>query len=576
MNTKLIRYRSLWKWLHGYKRTLATVLLSSLLVTFLGMNWPFVYRHIINQVFYDKSLDKLNFILTVYALLFVTEKILQLIWRLADAVIASDFLYSIREHLYEKILSLNMASKESYSSGQLLDILNHDVDQIYTFLVDEGVFAVTCFVRLLMAVIYIYLINRLATVFIIILVMVNYFLSAYLKKKFMVHFKAYKKSLEKYHGFLLDILAGLKEIKLLSAVGYAKDKVTEQLAVLGDLKKKQMLEEAWQDIFHDGLYIFSEMILYGAAAYEILKGRMLLGDFVSLMIYYEWAKIFFRIFARFFVGASKSFVSLDRINRLMEEESEPAGTPGDIVTTGDILFEHVTFQYRENTPVLKDIHFKIPSGSITALAGASGSGKSTIAGLLLKLYEPCQGTIWIGNRPFSQISPKAIRAKIGIVHQNANLLEGTIRKNLLMGKPDASEQELWNALKAAHADEFVCALPFQLDTGLTLWNRLSTGQCQRIALARLFLKNPDIIILDEATSNIDPTTEKKFLQDAAKIFKEKTVIIIAYRTNSLEIADNVLYLESGRLRDMGTHRELLASNSKYKALISSSQEEHLS
>ena len=265
--------------------------------------------------------------------------------------------------------------------------------------------------------------------------------------------------------------------------------------------------------FHDGLYIFSEMILYGAAAYEILKGRMMLGDFVFLMIYYEWAKIFFRIFARFFVGASKSFVSLDRINRLMEEESEPSGTPGNIVTTGDILFEHVTFQYREDTPVLKDIHFKIPSGSITALAGASGSGKSTIAGLLLKLYEPCQGTIWIENRPLSQISPKAIRAKIGIVHQNANLLEGTIRKNLLMGKPDASEQELWNALKAAHAGEFVCALPFQLDTVLTLWNRLSTGQCQRIALARLFLKNPDIIILDEATSNIDLTTEKQFLQE---------------------------------------------------------------
>lgn len=196
MNTKLIRCRYLWKQLHRYKRTLATVLLSSLLVTFLGMNWPFVYRYIINQVFYDKSLDKLNFILAVYALLFVTEKILQLIWRLADAVIVSDFLYSIRD-----------------------------------------------FVRLLMAVIYIYLINRLAAVFIIILVMVNYFLSAYLKKKFMVHFKAYKKSLEKYHGFLLDILAGLREIKLLSAVGYAKEKITGQLAVLGVEKTYIRMEQ---------------------------------------------------------------------------------------------------------------------------------------------------------------------------------------------------------------------------------------------------------------------------------------------------------------------------------------------
>ncbi len=567
MKTQKTRYKYLLKWLHGYKGTLLTVLISSLLVTFLGMNWPLVYRYIINQVFYEKSLSKLNFILAVYALLFLAEKLLQFIWRLADARIASDFLYTIRESIYEKIVSLKMASKTGYTSGQLLDILNHDVNQMYTFLVDEGVFALTCFVRLLMAVVYIFLINHLAAAFIFTLVILNYFLSKYLKNRFIVHFKAYKKSLETYRAFLLDILTGLKDIKLLSASGYIRHKIALRLTALGDLKKKQLLEEACRDIFHDGLYIFSEMVLYGAAAYEILRGRMLLGDFVSLMIYYEWAKIFFRIFVQFFVGASKSLVSLERINRLMEEESEPDELSDNLPITGDILFENVTFQYKADTPVLKQLYCKISAGSVTAITGTSGSGKSTIAGLLLRLYEPCQGTIKIGDIPLTQIPPKSLRAKIGIVNQNASLSEGTIRKNLLMGKPDASEKELWNALKIVHADTFVSLLPLKLDTCLTSGDNLSTGQCQRIALARIFLKNPDIIILDEATSNIDSMTEKQFLKDAADIFKEKTVIIIAYRANSLEIADNVLYLESGSIRDMGTHRDLKISNPGYQMLI---------
>ena len=144
MTPSFNRYQYLWKWLHGYKRILFLVLISSLLVTFLGMNWPLVYRHLINQVFYQRDFKKLERVLLVYAALFVAEKILQLIWRLADGVMASNFVYSVKNTLYEKIFSLNMASKENYSTGELLDIMNQDVQQIYTFLMDEGVFAITC------------------------------------------------------------------------------------------------------------------------------------------------------------------------------------------------------------------------------------------------------------------------------------------------------------------------------------------------------------------------------------------------------------------------------------------------
>lgn len=562
--TRRERYRYLRIWLKGYRGTLFNVLISSILVTFLGMNWPLVYRYIINQVFYKGSFDELGFILIVYITLFMTEKILQFIWRLADAAMASDFLYHIREQLYQKVFSLRLKTKEQYSSGEILDILNRDVSQIYTFLVDEGVFAITCLVRLVMAVLYIWLINRQAAYFIFVLVIINYFLSKYLKQRFLTYFKEYKKKLETYHAFLLDIFAGLKELKLFSAADYAKKKIAAQLADLGNLKKKQLLEETYREICNDGLNVCSEMILYGAAAYAVVEGSMMAGDFVSLMIYYEWAKIFFRIFVQLFVGASKSLLSLDRINKLMEEESE--SDEGEDAVTGDILFENVEFGYEDDKEVLKGLNFRIADNSIVAIAGTSGSGKSTIASLLLRLYEPCQGNIWMGDRKLSRMNIKELRSKIGIVHQNSGLLEGTIRRNLLMGRRDASEQELWDALKIAKADDFVSKLPQQLDASINPLENLSTGQCQRIVMARIFLKNPDIIILDEATSNIDLETEREFLKDAARIFRKKTVIIIAYRADSLEIADRVLYLESGIIKDSGTHRELLDRNAEYRKL----------
>ncbi len=258
-------------------------------------------------------------------------------------------------------------------------------------------------------------------------------------------------------------------------------------------------------------------------------------------------------------------MSLDRINRLMEEESETK--EGEFSTSGDIFFDHVSFGYQTDTNVLKEISFSIKHRSITAIAGASGCGKSTIASLLLKLYEPDRGTIWIGNQPLSQVNPQSLRTKIGIVNQNAPLFEATIRKNLLMGNPKATDTQLWAALKTAHADQFVSKLPSQLDTAISHLNNLSTGQCQRIVLARVLLKDPDVIILDEATSNIDLETERQFLKDAAAIFKKKTVIIIAYRANCLEIADHILYLQSGIIKDNGSHLQLSSQNPEYRNLI---------
>ena len=313
------RYGYIYRWLYGYRGVMLNVLISSVLVTFLGMNWPLVYRYIVNKVFYDGSIHELWFILVVYAMLFVSEKALQFIWKLSEAVIASDYTYKVQKILYKKYYTIKMSEKEKYSAGEILDILNNDVKQIYTFLIDEGIFAITSFIRLIMAMIYIFLINKAASVFILSMVVINFYLSKYLRNRLMKYYEKYKINLEQFNSFLIDILTGLKEIKLFSSALDIKEKFISKTMNLCGLQKEQLIEQTYREIASDILSSCAEGILYVAAAFSIINGNMLLGDFISLMIYYEWAKIFFAIFTQLFSGASKSNVSVDRINKFLNE-----------------------------------------------------------------------------------------------------------------------------------------------------------------------------------------------------------------------------------------------------------------
>lgn len=547
------RFSFLFACLKGYKGTLLNVLISSILVTFLGMNWPLVYRFIINRVFYEGSFAELKFIFVLYLSLFLAEKFLQYIWKLSEAMLASYFLYDLRKKIYDKVFSLKKAEKEKYSSGELLDIINNDVQQIYSFVVDEGIFAITCFIRLIMAIVYMYFINNVVAYFIVMLVIINYFLSRFLKKCFLRHFVKYKKGLEEYNNYVLDILSGLKEIKFLAAGLYVEQKIVDRTKKLYGLQEKQMMEEVKRENSNLVLNTLSEIILYIVAAISFISGQMLLGDFVSLMIYYGWAKIFFEVFAQLFTGASKSFVSLDRIIQVFDCESETLD--GEKVIYGDIIFSNVEFSYGDKK-VLNKINMCIQKNTVVAFAGSSGSGKTTLANMLLKFYQPESGKILIGNRNITELSGEELRHKIGIVNQNARLFDGTIKSNLLIGNVDATEEEMWKVLEITHAAEFVKNLSKGLDTIVSNVERLSTGQAQRIVLARVLLRNPDIIILDEATSNIDEETERQFIEDVKEFIIDKIVIIIAYRKKSLELAQKIFFIEDGKIIDSGSALEL--------------------
>jgi subfamily B ATP-binding cassette protein MsbA len=235
---------------------------------------------------------------------------------------------------------------------------------------------------------------------------------------------------------------------------------------------------------------------------------------------------------------------------------------------GDMAFENVSFAYEEEKEVLHNISFEVKSGSVVALVGSSGSGKSTIAGLAASFLNPQSGKITIDGQDMSKVNLNSFRQHLGVVLQDDFLFEGTIRENILFPRPNASEEELQQAVEAAYVDEFTDRFDEGLDTLIGERGiKLSGGQRQRIAIARAVLANPKILILDEATSNLDTESEALIQKSLAKLTEGRTTFVIAHRLSTIRKANQILVIENGRIAEEGTHDELIAKEGRYHNLF---------
>jgi subfamily B ATP-binding cassette protein MsbA len=264
---------------------------------------------------------------------------------------------------------------------------------------------------------------------------------------------------------------------------------------------------------------------------------------------------------------TEAFAGLDRTEELMNMTPEDDGT---VRTTkigtirGDVSFENVSFAYEEGKEVLRNISFLAPAGSVTALVGTSGSGKTTIAGLAASFLNPQGGRIMVDGIDLATVSLDSYRSQLGVVLQDDFLFEGTIRENILFPRPNATEEELQRAVHAAHVDEFTTRFEQGLDTVIGERGvKLSGGQRQRIAIARAILADPRILVLDEATSNLD-TESESFIQESLKgLMKGRTTFVIAHRLSTIRQATQILVVEGGQIVERGTHDELIARQGRY-------------
>ncbi len=306
------------------------------------------------------------------------------------------------------------------------------------------------------------------------------------------------------------------------------------------------------------------------AGRDVLNGKMTLGDLFMYVYLVGLVAAPLVQIASIGTQISEAFAGLDRIREIMNTATEDADDASrqavdDVV--GDVEFQHVSFEYDEGVPVLRDVSFKAKAGSTTALVGSSGSGKSTLIGLVQAFYHPKAGRILIDGRDLERLRLHDYRAQLGVVMQDNFLFDGTIRDNIAFAKPGATDAEIERVGHVAHADEFVSRFDLKYDTVVGERGvKLSGGQRQRVAIARAILADPRILILDEATSSLDSESEALIRDGLRSLRRGRTTFVIAHRLSTIESADQILVLEHGQIVERGSHGELMALNGRYRQL----------
>ena len=307
--------------------------------------------------------------------------------------------------------------------------------------------------------------------------------------------------------------------------------------------------------------------IMGIGGYYIMQDTLTTGDFISFTLLLGFMIAPIVQMSNIGSQLTEALAGLDRTEELMNMESEEDPINRTIALDnmqGDIVFNDVSFAYVEGKEVLNNISFNAPPGSVTALVGSSGSGKSTIAGLSATFLNPGSGLITIDGNDISKVKLSSFRENLGVVLQDEFLFEGTIRENILFPRPNASEEQVLSAVKAGYVDEFTDRFEEGLDTLIGERGvKLSGGQRQRIAIARAVLADPKIIILDEATSNLDTESEALIQKSLAELVKDRTTIVIAHRLSTIKNADQILVVESGKIVERGTHDTLIQLEGRY-------------
>jgi subfamily B ATP-binding cassette protein MsbA len=483
------------------------------------------------------------------------------------SVEAQYLISQLRAQVQKKLLTLPVSFFDNHKSGALVSRVMSDVEGVRNLVGTGLVQLIGGSITSLVALFFLIKINALMTLFVLLPVLVFAFIALKAFGYIRPIFRDRSKINAEVTGRLTETLNGVRVIKGFNAE--LQENVTFEKGVerLFLNVKKSLTATALMTSSSTFLLGLASTGIMGMGGYFMMENTMTNGDFVSFTLFLGFMIAPIVQMSNIGSQLTEALAGLDRTQELMSlaEEDDPEVRKQTIKNIkGDIKFNSVSFNYEDSKEVLNDISFESKAGTVTALVGSSGSGKSTIAGLAATFLTPRDGTVTIDGLDLSKIKLSSYRQHLGVVLQDDFLFEGTIRENILFPRPNASDHELIAAVEAAYVNEFTNRFEKGLDTLIGERGvKLSGGQRQRIAIARALLANPKIILLDEATSNLDNESER-FIQKSLEILmKDRTTFVIAHRLSTIQQADQILVIEDGQIVEKGKHQELLDKKGRY-------------
>ena len=538
--------------------------------TFLKIYIPITFAIMIDEIIYYRNVSIFLKVSLIFMVMLLFSCFLYFFSETQHCYLSIMYAYDIKKDIFDHFQIADSEYMSNVKSGDIINMISSYANECMHFVIRNIIHMTNNIVLLIMLIAYVFIYGWQIGLLMLVIVPLAVFVSIKFGKKTKEYANEQRKNEADYNGWLFEVLSGLREIRVLGAKETTNRAFCDyQNKIINTNVTTSFLSKSANNII-EGVNLLIRLSIYGVAAYMAFHNRMTVGTLTIILAYFTNMTKCVGTLSGMYLEAKNRIAYIQHIYNFLNSPTEGSwmGKQELAITEGHISFNNINFCYQDNKQVLSNFNFDIEAEDKIAIVGKSGSGKTTLAYMLVGFYKPQNGYIEIDGQRLDNCTLKSIRDNIGIVQQETLLFDGTIKENLLLGQRHASDEEILEACERAGILDYISSLSDGIDTVIGKCGiNLSGGQKQRLSIARIYLKNPKIIIFDEATSALDNETEESIHKAWEDVLRGRTSIIIAHRQSSVMLCRKVAIIEEGKIIEIGSPVEMLNKSQVFRTLF---------